>query len=66
MKKNYVQNIVVHESETSNIPNQIAKFQAQLIARRLDELCLSSADKVLVLDQILDALNVNESIRIAE
>lgn len=63
MKKNYVQNIIIHDSEgidSDTLTNKINKFHAEVIERRLSQSNLTVSDKIQVIDKILESLKSRE------
>ncbi|GLB30029.1 hypothetical protein LAD12857_19520 [Lacrimispora amygdalina] len=63
MKKNYIQNIVIHVSDnmdSRSLSNKINEFHVEVIERRLNDSNLSAKEKIAVIDRILENLKSRE------
>ncbi len=63
MKKNCIQNIVIHVSDnmdSRSLSNKINEFHVEVIERRLNDSNLSAKEKIAVIDRILENLKSRE------
>lgn len=59
MKKNYVQNVMIHVPDDMNfhaLSDKINEFHSEVIERRLSSTNLTADEKITVIDKILDNL----------
>lgn len=64
MKKNYVHNIVVHMPDNINfhtIADRISQFHFEIIERSINQANLTTEQKVVVIDRILEAIKFQEA-----
>ena len=64
MKKNCIQNIVIHTSDnmdSHSLSNKINEFHVEVIERRLNNSNLSAKEKIAVIDRILENLKSREN-----
>ncbi len=63
MKKNYIQNVIIHVSDhmdSQSLSDKINEFHVEIIERRLNNSNLSVKEKVAVIDRILEDLKSRE------
>ena len=63
MRKNQVQNIIVHIPDNIDLralSNKVNEFHVDLIERRLNSCNLTTSDKITVIDHILENLKSRE------
>ncbi len=63
MKKNCVQNIIIHVSDNMDfhaLSDKINEFHFELIERRLNSSNLTTEEKITVIDKILENLKLRE------
>ncbi len=63
MKKNCIQNIIIHVSDnmdSHSLTDKINEFHVEVIERRLSNSNLSVKEKISVIDRILENLKLRE------
>ncbi len=63
MRKNIVQNVIIHITEGTNISSlacRTSEFHVDMIERKLNGLGLTTEQKIAVIDKILDDLKSRE------
>ena len=63
MRKNRIQNIVVHEPDARGIharANRVNAFHVDVIERRLNQSNLTTEQKIVVMDKIMENLKSRE------
>lgn len=63
MKKNYVQNVIIHVSDNVDfhaLSDKINEFHFEAIERRLNRSNLTTEEKITVIDKILESLKSRE------
>ncbi len=69
MRKNVIRNVVVHVADDADIhalADKVSEFHADIIERKLNQSNLTTAQKIAVIDKIIDDLKsreVNEFIK---
>lgn len=64
MKKNAVQNVIIHNSDNINsdiLADKIADFHCSIIAQRINSCNLTTDEKILVINKILKNLQVSSN-----
>lgn len=59
MKKNYVQNVIIHVSDNMDfhaLSDKINEFHFEVIERRLNCSNLTTEEKITIIDKILESL----------
>ena len=63
MKKNCVQNVIIHVSDNVDfhaLSDKITEFHFEVIERRLNSSNLTTEEKITVIDKILESLKSRE------
>jgi hypothetical protein len=62
MRKNHALNIIIHNADSNPDfrPDIVNEFHVQVIERRLNQLPLTTAQKVIVIDKIIESLKKRE------
>ena len=63
MRNNRIRNVVVHIADNADIHalgDKVSIFHADMIERKLRQSCLSTEQKIAVIDKIIDALKSGE------
>lgn len=63
MKRNYVQNVIIHVPENMDfhaLSDKINEFHLEVVERRLNSSNLNTGEKIAVIDKILDNLKSRE------
>ncbi len=66
MRKNHVQNIIVHTTNNNNVhalAQPISQFHADVIERRLNQSQLTTEQKIAVIDKMLSILQSQEGVK---
>lgn len=61
MRKNYVQDIILHTGEHTGVPSladRVSEFHTEIIERRLSASGLSPEQKIAVIDQIIENIKL--------
>jgi hypothetical protein len=64
MKKNAVQNVIIHNSDNINsntLADKVADFHYSIIEQRLNSSNLTTEEKILVINKILKNLKVSSN-----
>lgn len=65
MKKNFVQDVIIHMDDTIDfyaLANKVSKFHADIIERKLNQSNLTIEQRIAVVDKIIKNLKLKDEI----